>query len=215
MNLISNYEIGFLGSPKHLYQMLSWGLRCKRPFWIRFCENTSLPERFMLFSIERLRFDCFWLLFMSSHRLVHHMLIELEDAKSSFSIWICGRTTCTENNFSCCAIDACMFSSVVYVHGHEIFCRVLRSKTVFSEANSGKSNLFRKKILSDIAQWTFNCFQTWYFGTPGPIIGTWVSLEKRRYPFEKIFGGTIFSEKKFCFQTFSPKLVLFSRVALR
>ena len=73
-------------------------------------------------------------------------LVELEYAKSSFSMWICGRTTCTENQFSCRAIEACMYSNVVYVHGHEIFCQVLRSKTVFSEVNSGRNNRFRKKL---------------------------------------------------------------------
>ena len=40
--------------------------------------------------------------------------VELEVAKSSFSMWICGRT-CTKNNFSCLAIEACMFSNVVYM----------------------------------------------------------------------------------------------------
>ena len=40
-----------------------------------------------------------------------------------------------------------MFSNVVYVDGNEIFCRVLRSKTVFSEVNSGRNNLFRKLYL--------------------------------------------------------------------
>ena len=39
-----------------------------------------------------------------------------------------------------------MFSNVVYVHGHEIFCRVLRTKTVFSEVNSGRNKLFRKNL---------------------------------------------------------------------
>ena len=39
-----------------------------------------------------------------------------------------------------------MFSNRVYVHGHEIFCRVLRSKTVFSEVNSGRNIFFRKKM---------------------------------------------------------------------
>ena len=57
------------------------------------------------------------------------------------------------------------------------------------------------------------CFQIWYFGTPRPLIGTLVSLEKRRYRFEAISGGTTFAKKKFCFQTFSPNLVLFSSVA--
>ena len=39
-----------------------------------------------------------------------------------------------------------MFSNVVYVHAHEFFCRVLRSKTVFSQVNSGRNNLFRRKL---------------------------------------------------------------------
>ena len=71
-------------------------------------------------------------------------LVELEDEKSSFLMWTCGRTACTENNFSCRAIEACMFSNVVYIHGHEIFifCWVLRSRTVFSEVNLGRNNLF-------------------------------------------------------------------------
>ena len=43
-----------------------------------------------------------------------------------------------------------MFSNVVYVDGNEISCRVLRSKTVFSEVNSGTNNLFRK--MYEIAQ---------------------------------------------------------------
>ena len=38
------------------------------------------------------------------------------------------------------------------------------------------------------------CFQIWCFGTPGPLIGTLVSLEKRRYRFEVICGGTTFAE---------------------
>ena len=57
------------------------------------------------------------------------------------------------------------------------------------------------------------CFQIWYFGTPGPLIVTFVSLEERRYRLEVICGRTTFAEKSF--QTFSPNLVLFSRVALR
>ena len=82
--------------------------------------------------IVRLRFDCFWLLFMSSHRLVNHMSsVELEDAKSPFLMWICGRTTCSQNNFSCRAIEACMFSYVVYVHGHEIFVKFCAVKPFF------------------------------------------------------------------------------------
>ena len=39
-----------------------------------------------------------------------------------------------------------MFSNVVYVDGNEIFCRVLRSKTVFSGVNSRGNNLFRKNL---------------------------------------------------------------------
>ena len=39
-----------------------------------------------------------------------------------------------------------MFSNVVYVDGNEISCRILRSKTVFSEVNSGRNNLFRKNL---------------------------------------------------------------------
>ena len=39
-----------------------------------------------------------------------------------------------------------MFSNVVYVDGNEIFCLVLRSKTVFSEVKSGRNNLFRKNL---------------------------------------------------------------------
>ena len=100
-------------------------------FFPRFCEK-SFPERLMLFSIVRLRFDCFWLLFMSSHRLVNHKRsVELEDAKPSFLMWICGRTACSQNNFSCRAIEACMFSNVVYVHGHEIFVKFCGVKPSF------------------------------------------------------------------------------------
>ena len=44
------------------------------------------------------------------------------------------------------------------------------------------------------------CFQIWYFGTPGPLIGTLVSLEKRIYRFELICGGTTFAEKSFVFR---------------
>ena len=39
------------------------------------------------------------------------------------------------------------------------------------------------------------CFQVWYFGNPGPLIGTLVILEKRRCRFELISGGTTFAEK--------------------
>ena len=41
------------------------------------------------------------------------------------------------------------------------------------------------------------CFQVWYFGTPGPLIGTLVILEKRRCRFELISGGTTFAEVLF------------------
>ena len=43
-------------------------------------------------------------------------------------------------------------------------------------------------------------FQIWYCGTPGPLIGTLVSLEKRRYRFEAICGVTTFAEKSFVFR---------------
>ena len=39
-----------------------------------------------------------------------------------------------------------MFSNVVYVDGNEIFCRILRRKTVFSEVKSGRNNLLRKNL---------------------------------------------------------------------
>ena len=39
-----------------------------------------------------------------------------------------------------------MFSNVVYVDGNEIFCRILRCKTVFSEVKSRRNNLFRKNL---------------------------------------------------------------------
>ena len=108
-----------------------------------------------------------------------------------------------------------MFSNVVYVHGNEIFRRVLWSKTVFYEVNSGRNNLFRKKRVFDIARRTFNCFQIWYFGTPiigfGPLVGTLANLEKRRYRFELIFGGPSFSEKSFVFRLSHRTLYCFKR----
>ena len=106
-----------------------------------------------------------------------------------------------------------MFSNVVYVDGNEIFCRVLRSKTVFSEVNSGRNNLFRKLYLRLLNEHliVFKC----YFGTPiirfGPLIGTLVSLEKRTYRFEVICGGTTFSEKCFNFRLSHRTLYCYQR----
>ena len=92
------------------------------------------------------------------------------------------KKTCSQNNISCRAIEACMFSNVVYVHGHEIFVKFCEVKPSFPKWI--REGTFLKKIVFDIAQWTFNCFQIWYFGTPiigfGPLIRTVVSLEKRR-----------------------------------
>ena len=39
------------------------------------------------------------------------------------------------------------------------------------------------------------CFQIWYFGTSGPLFGTLVSLEKRRYRLDVICGGTNLQKK--------------------
>ena len=121
VNLISNYETGFLGSPKQLYQALSWGLRCKRSFWHGFVKKRH--------SRKSLCFSALWdwRLIVSDYCLwprrdsYFTCLVELEDAKSSFLLWIWPRTTCTENKFTCRAREACMFSNVFYVHGHEIF----------------------------------------------------------------------------------------------
>ena len=74
---------GFLGSSKHLYQLLSWGLRCKSSFWTRICENFP-SERLMVFSILRLRFNCFRMLFTGSHRLVYQMFSWVRRCKISF-----------------------------------------------------------------------------------------------------------------------------------
>ena len=51
-----------------------------------------------------------------------------------------------KKNFSCRAIEACMFSNVVHVHSHENFCGVVRNKTAFSEVNLGRNNLFISKL---------------------------------------------------------------------
>ena len=47
------------------------------------------------------------------------------------------------------------------------------------------------------------------FGTTGPLIGTLVSLEKRRYRFGVICGGTTFFQKKVLFSDFptEPSIV--------
>ena len=63
------------------------------------------------------------------------------------------------NNFSCRAIEACMFPNVVYVHGLDIFCRDLRSKTVFSQVNSGRNSLFRKKLYLILLNERLNVFK--------------------------------------------------------
>ena len=93
-------------------------LRCEvqTNFLTRFCEKTFFPQKLMLCSIVRLRLNCFWKLFMSSYRLVHHMFSWIGKSKIIFSMRLCRRTTYVQK-----LIDACMFSNVVNVHGHEIF----------------------------------------------------------------------------------------------
>ena len=44
------------------------------------------------------------------------------------------------------------------------------------------------------------CFQIRYFGTHGPLIGTLVSLEKRKYRLEVICAGTTYAERSFVFR---------------
>ena len=126
--------------------MLKWGLRCQPPFLTRIYGKTSFSEKLMVFNIVKLRFNCFRVLLMGSHRLVHQFFVELEDAKSSFSMWICKRTACTEENFSCLAIKACLFSNVVY--GHDILTRTRGRKPAFFEVNLGWKHLVKKLYLT-------------------------------------------------------------------
>ena len=145
MNSNWNSQTGLQRQSKHLYQMLSWGLRCEPPSLTRIYGNTSFSETLMVFSVVRLRFNCFPILLTGSHRLVHQIFVELEDAKSSFSMWICKRTTCTEKkNFSCRAIEVCLFSNVVY--GHEILTRTRRRKPAFFEVTLGWKHLVKNCI---------------------------------------------------------------------
>ena len=64
-------------------------------------------------------------------------LVESENAKSSFSMGICERTTCTENNSPCRATEAGLFSNVAFVYGHQVFSQIRTNKTFF-EMNLGK-----------------------------------------------------------------------------
>ena len=75
-------QMGFLGSSKHLYQLLSWGLRCKSCFSTRICTN-FIPETLIVFSILRLRCKCGRILFTGSHRLVYQMFSWVGRCKTS------------------------------------------------------------------------------------------------------------------------------------
>ena len=117
------FSNSFLRTLKLLHRTLNW--------------NVRKDYNFLDFNLQRN-------LFFDSNRV-------LGIAQRAFNfkykiVLRCGRTTCSEKNFSCRAIEACMFSNVVYVHGHETFCRVVRSKTVFSEMNSERNNFLRNKL---------------------------------------------------------------------
>ena len=196
-------QMGFLGSSKHLYQLLSWGLRCTSSFSTRICEN-FLSERLMVFSFLRLRFGRFRILFTGSHRLVYQMFSCVGKWKISFSMRICERT-CTEKTFRSPAIKVGLFSNAVFGYEHfweffkEIFRQFRRSKTVFSKWMWEGRTFFKKEVF-DIAQWTFNCFPIWYSVTLTTSIKNLVILEKWKYRFSSGFA------KEQLFQ----KVVLFS-----
>ena len=95
----------------------------------------------MVFGVVGLRFNCFRILLMGSYI---RCIVELENAKASFSMGFCERTTCTEDNSPCRATEAGLFSNLVYVYGHQIFRRSLRSKTVFFEVHLGRKFLEKK-----------------------------------------------------------------------
>ena len=156
-------------------------------FLTRFCEKTFFPERRLLFSIVRLRFNCFWILFMSSYRLVHHMFSWIGKCKFIFSMWICRRSTCTENNFSCRAIELACFQTWFMFMAMRFFGHVLRNKTVFSEMNWGRNNLFSKKFVFDTAQWTFNCFQKMVFWHTKTVNQNFGELRETKISFLKWF----------------------------
>ena len=156
MNSNWNSQTGFQRQSKHLYQMWSWGLRCEPPFLSRIYGKTSFSETLMVFNIVRLRFNCFRILLTGPHRLVHQIFIELEDAKSSFSMWICKRKTCREKKlFVSCDRGLPVLKCGLWAWD-------------FDSNSEEKTRLFRsdfrmetpcKKFVFDIARWTFKYFQ--------------------------------------------------------
>ena len=153
MNLIWNgvFRIAraFVSDDELMFEVQT--IFCDTALW-----KNVIVERLLVFSVVRLRFNCFRILLMDSYI---KCLAELEIAKSSFSTWICERITCIENNFSCRATEAFLFSNVIYIYGHEIFRRFRSNKTVFFEVNLGRN--FLEKKLFDIARWTCKCSQIW------------------------------------------------------
>ena len=141
-------------------------------FLTRISKKTSMSERRLVFSNVRLIFHCFRnCLWGRSHSYIK-CLVVLEHAKSVFSMWLCQRT-CEEKNFSSRAKEACMFSNVVHVHEHEIFCRVRRTITAFFEVNVVRNNLFKKNFWTLLDERLIN-FPIWFFVTLRPLIKTWL-----------------------------------------
>ena len=145
-------QMGFFGSSKRLYQLLSWGLGCKSSFLTRICEN-FMSQKLMVFSFLRLRFVFEYCLRARTDSSIK-CLVELEDGKSVFLMRNCERTTCTENTFWFPAIKVGLFSNVVFVYEHflrlfnDIFRQVPRSRTVFLEWMWEGRTFFQKLYLT-------------------------------------------------------------------
>ena len=182
-------QIRFLRVPKFLHRTLNRNVREDYNF-----VDVNLQRKFIFDSIRVLGID------QRAFNFKYKMVLS------------CARTTCSETNFSCCAVEACMFSSVVYLHGHEVFCRVVRKKTVFSEVISRRNNLFVSKLfLIKLNVWfvfKYGILAQPYFDSD-QYSEFLVSLEKRRYRFEAICGGRTFQKKDLFSDFFTEPCIVF------
>ena len=202
LNLISN---GFSMIVQAFVSFVELKFGVQIVFFDTICEN-FMSQRLKVFNFLRLSFNCFRILFTSSHRLLNQMFSWVGRCKIWFLMRICERTTCTERTLSSPAIKVGLFSNVVFVYEHflrffnEIFCQVRRTKTVF-RSEYGKEELLFQKIVFDFAQWPFNCFSICYFVTLRTSIKISIGLQKCTYRFPSDFAKVhFFSKSSFVFR---------------
>ena len=102
--------------------MLSWNMRCRPSFSTWLCEKTSFSENLIIFSIVRLRFNCFLIFLTCSCTFIAQMFCCVARSKIIFLMWICKKTTCTGKKFR--VVGYTLACSQVWFIGMKIFVEI-------------------------------------------------------------------------------------------